>query len=1408
MPDVGVLQLTIQDNSDKAARGLENFADALVRVRHAVGSDTLGLDSIRKQINKFSAEVARAKNTVTVLKTISEFSKAIEKLNNAGASINIDPTGSLKKLNEIIGAGTGLKAAASAMNAYAKAVAAVRNAQTESPLQGEYLSGTGATKSGRLLPLNLQFHGGGNGSGTTDGLETVNSTIQRTTESFERSKEIINQTTEAQIKLNDAGRAYAGTVTLFDEAEKTYKQMHVDLSMTTESLRKAIDWTQVPSSGKNGVFASVAEEVEYLKHKIDDEIVSQQQWLSINEAATKQLEYGGGAKPKDELQFDKKYSEEGYYAALEAEQKYKDALVDLSGYMDEYASNAKKVIQENNAQAESMQKVASATQKANDAMSKSTGAVQNVLLGTQTASVPETVQRSPWTAEDVSNLVNYYSQVELLEMKMQGMQASLAADIEANKLDSQQIADRTISIQNLKDKIEELKRSQDDATESTKSFGFSFKDFKKNLKSAFPLISQIGSRLKSIIIRRTLTAALRKIVSGAKEGLQNVYEYSKAVGTSFAPSMDSAASSIATMKNALGAALAPTVQALIPVLQTIVNWFINLLNYANQFFSLLRGQSSWTRALPQTTTAFKDQTKAAKGASSAMKDLLADWDELNIIQSQNSGGGAGSAVNDAVDYSTMFEEVYEFDDKVKNVVDYIKDHFEDIVKLAKMAGVLILAWKISNAFGDALSSLKTFVAGVALVITGITLSSMAGESAGMKGYYDTGDILTSIGGALATALGGALIGSMVAGVPGAVAGFVIGLAASIIVNITSYSAANKLRLDKEKWGDSDWTPEQMKQFIQRQFTFDIESKIENIKLLANDANINKTELDTAINTFNSNYELAKFKAEIGADDTPEAFKSVQESCDAVIDKFNSNQEYKLKALQTTLEIVPLKDEKGEPLTEGFIEKIKVGEQYLQDYMKNLGKEIADAYNQGVINNWGEGTEEAYLKQLERLNKITQEHDAYINQRKVQEAKDFAWENLSYDNATEAIQYYQEYVDSYKQAKMDYLQSMYDAELDTAGYYAGILKDLEEQGIGKDSDEYKKAEENFKNAEELANSYKDALINIDDVLAEDTEFAESIEKFKKKWIEILRNNEGYDLIGNVPVGKGGGDYGKGSMEVMRLASDYKASVYGESILGADSTKTTEQIMQELKDVFNSDFWNDPGSALSQEIRSTIGITGTQIMTDADRKKFVEYLIGSFDAEFARKFIKEMMPESDTRSFLKYATTKDMVGPSGKTLEEVLQNAMEGGLNQDEIGHILSDFEITLWELNNVIGEMGGLSDENEEGYISPEQAQAAARYIASAGSVSDVGYMPAQTYEPIGGSEPLEMEAQVEGGLDEQGIAAGVQIGNKDQNDILNSIQRGVEALLRKEWTVNVSPSSNWGNHNAKSGQAWNMVTGG
>ena len=164
---------------------------------------------------------------------------------------------------------------------------------------------------------------------------------------------------------------------------------------------------------------------------------------------------------------------------------------------------------------------------------------------------------------------------------------------------------------------------------------------------------------------RALYSAISMVSNALREGVGNLYGYSKSIGGSFAASMDAATSSLLTMKNSLAVAVAPAIQALIPVLQTVVSWVVTAANAISQFFALLNGAGSWTKA----TTAVKEYGEAVGGAGGAAKNVLADFDELNVLSRGGGGGGGGGAL----DYSSMFEEVTVFSDKMKRVVQFVKD---------------------------------------------------------------------------------------------------------------------------------------------------------------------------------------------------------------------------------------------------------------------------------------------------------------------------------------------------------------------------------------------------------------------------------------------------------------------------------------------------------------------------------------------------------------------------------------------------------------------------------------------------------------------------------------------------------------------------------------------------------------
>ena len=315
-----------------------------------------------------------------------------------------------------------------------------------------------------------------------------------------------------------------------------------------------------------------------------------------------------------------------------------------------------------------------------------------------------------------------------------------------------------------------------------------------SLQRMFPTLSGLMKRFNSMVKMRAIRYLIRQIAAGFREGVENVYYYSKAIGGSFAPAMNEAAASLKYMKNSIGAAVAPLIQSLVPVLKTVVNWFVTAVNWINQFFALLRGQDTWTRALVTDTDAFEDKTKAAGAAAKEMKDLLADFDELNIIQSASGGGGGGSSSSVAEDYENMFEEVNKYDEKIRSLVDFVNSNLESAAHFAELAGAAILGWKVSQAFAGLIGTLGSLVAGGAALVISWSLTEMFDRQ-----YVKTGETGWLVADLLTNAVGATLAGRIV----GKVLGGGAGLITAGIELVVSGAISVGIAMSQDKNADAD-----------------------------------------------------------------------------------------------------------------------------------------------------------------------------------------------------------------------------------------------------------------------------------------------------------------------------------------------------------------------------------------------------------------------------------------------------------------------------------------------------------------------------------------------------------------------------------------------------------------------------
>ena len=182
-----------------------------------------------------------------------------------------------------------------------------------------------------------------------------------------------------------------------------------------------------------------------------------------------------------------------------------------------------------------------------------------------------------------------------------------------------------------------------------------------SINSVLKPLQKLGKSIARIALTRAIRAAIREVVQGLKEGVQNLYQWSAATNGAFKVSMDSLATSFQYLKNSIGAAVSPIITALTPAINAAIDSIVSLINVLNQLFSILGGAISWTKA----TKAPKEFAKAAGGAGGAakdaakdMKDFVMGFDELNLLSDKNKGGGGGGGGGGltAEDYALMFED--------------------------------------------------------------------------------------------------------------------------------------------------------------------------------------------------------------------------------------------------------------------------------------------------------------------------------------------------------------------------------------------------------------------------------------------------------------------------------------------------------------------------------------------------------------------------------------------------------------------------------------------------------------------------------------------------------------------------------------------------------------------------------
>lgn len=389
--------------------------------------------------------------------------------------------------------------------------------------------------------------------------------------------------------------------------------------------------------------------------------------------------------------------------AQNAISKQADNLIKVN---KQYAAQ-KKTVDDLRAKVESYANVKIPTQEYTDIQNQISQATQqmNRLIAAQEKYISmggktnsKAFKNRQYDIEQLSNTINY-AKTELKELEATGKAFTFGSSTKEAAADMKRLesAERRLSELNnrlgtsyssMKNNIEEYRKSVLSADKGTKRLNKSIRNTEKSTKGAR---MGIGRMLATSILFSMVFRAISLVMSGIKEGFDNLAQYSGETNNSISMLW----SSLERLKNSFATAFSPILTVVAPILSRFIDMLATAANYVGAFFSALTGKSTYTRAiktqknyaasLADTASGASDAAKATDEAAEAAEGYLSPLDEINKIEKKDnladslSGGGGAGGTNPADMFETVPIEskIQKFADKVKKILSEMFQPLKD-----------------------------------------------------------------------------------------------------------------------------------------------------------------------------------------------------------------------------------------------------------------------------------------------------------------------------------------------------------------------------------------------------------------------------------------------------------------------------------------------------------------------------------------------------------------------------------------------------------------------------------------------------------------------------------------------------------------------------------------------------------
>lgn len=951
---------------------------------------------------------------------------------------------------------------------------------------------------------------------------------------------------------------------------------------------------------------------------------------------------------------------------------------------------------------------------------------------------------------------------------------------------------------------EEVAPAMEDNGVKQKSFRQGFRDLAKDISNSIPKFKMLH-RVLRIGTTMLIRMGIRGLFKGVKEGLGNYYQYAKATGGEFTREIDGLTSAWTQLKNQMGAAIAPAIGAVIPILNGIASAAIGAFNALSQLFALLGGKGVWSKATAQVT-AFDAAAQKAGGGGGGLKEMLAKFDELNVIAQEGGGGGGGGT--SAEEFASMFEDMYEFDERIRNIANFIRDTVQwvkdnmDVVYQSVIAiGMAILGWKMSKAFEGALGEFGKILAGSALITLGVILDFDFGKKLGSGATLSWLDLLEGIGGVIAAGIGGYLVAGTT--------GLVIGIGISLLATIIGVTIGASKRAEAIKWGTTTLTPEQVKSYVQSQFKFDVEAEISIVGGKLKNLRAAKAHLSEDIEEFSSSLS----KIQLNVDDSEGAVESAKTKLGNVIEQLKKYTESGEALLTAYIEFLPYTEEEKNGLKTDIFGANKV----LNQYFENMGKKAADLYDKGMRDGWKGNEKQQILALMDHIESI---FSAAENNRVASKTKNKL--KLTMSGMTKETA--QAVLAEQKRLLTEYRTTMEESMLEQVSQLEYFATLAEEAGLMDPKTGRKLADVYREKARFIVDSFESEM---------NLKLGSVKEEMKAEWTKTLKEIYGDSFSASVSdlanttkfrnaVMKGSAEAAELLKKELDLAISRNpllkeaADLFGINGWDLLADKTKAKYISTFMKAFGNDAIAELKNKLNVPVDDIIKFSGYDKMATKAKLEFVNAVMSAFGASAALDAARKAGIDVVAAYNAGLNSGDSSTVAAAKKLAEQIDAELKKLNIKVPVGADLKVKIQTLLELTTKVkmevikkaatqsiavgtGGVAGSMLTNIGDIIKPHANGA---YGIPNGDLFIANEQGAELVGSIGGKTSVANQGQII-----EGIQRGVAEANESQNALLRQQNELLRGILEKETNVNFGASASFGRTVRQSLDMYNGMTG-